>query len=252
MIGHASHDERNTYTGGKAGDQYGTEVVIRTWYNRPWNVVLRCKDAGKRELIARAMEQACANNHIGYDQNQRTTLFTQASKVGFDLSKITVDCETDCSALVSVCVNAAGIYVSKDIYTGNERQALLNTGWFEALTDSKYLTSDKYLYRGDILLYENHHTAVNLTDGELIHRYEPNKWYRDANGWWYSTSENTYAKSEWLDINHHRYYFNDKGYAVTGYQNIDGGRYYFETSGDLECALMITNPADQLTYKYII
>lgn len=90
-------------------------------------------------------------------------------------------------------------------------------------------------------------------DYSLIPKYTPKTWYCDSyGGWWYAKDENTYAKSEWLDINHHRYYFNDKGYAVTGYQNIDGGRYYFETSGDLECALMITNQADQLTYKYII
>ena len=36
-IGQASRDERGRYSGGIAGDQDGKEVVIREWYNRPWN-----------------------------------------------------------------------------------------------------------------------------------------------------------------------------------------------------------------------
>jgi len=80
--------------------------------------------------------------------------------------RVKTPCETDCSALVSVCVNAAGIKVSGDIYTGNEANALLRTGEFELLSASKYLLSDEYLRRGDILLYEFHHTAIALQDGK--------------------------------------------------------------------------------------
>jgi hypothetical protein len=39
---------------------------------------------------------------------------------------------------------------------------------FVALTDSKYLTSTKYLLPGDILLYENHHAATNITVGSAV------------------------------------------------------------------------------------
>ena len=39
---------------------------------------------------------------------------------------------------------------------------------FRALTDSKYLTSGKYLLPGDILLYENHHAAANVTCGTMV------------------------------------------------------------------------------------
>ena len=163
-IGHASIDENGHARGGKAGDQTGREVCVRTWYDKPWIAVIRPNDKKVAEKIAKTMEQACANNNIGYDQNERTTLYTQAKAKGWDLSKITTKCETDCSALVAVCVNAAGIEVSKDIYTGNEKQTLVNTGKFKAHTDKKYLTSDKYLKRGDILLASGH-TAVVLEDG---------------------------------------------------------------------------------------
>ena len=171
MIGQASKDENGTYKNGKSGDQTKVEVYIRTWYNRPWSHVIRFNDATMREKVAICMEHSCNNNLIGYDQNQRNTLLTQARKVGYDPAKVTVACETDCSADVSLCCMYAGIPESvlyKDgnsCTTSNLRSRLLSTGKVTVLTDSKYRTGDSYLLRGDILLYEGHHVAVNLTNG---------------------------------------------------------------------------------------
>ena len=166
-IGHASIDENRKAKGGAAGDQTGGEVTTRSWYNKPWTSVIRPKDSAVAEKIAKAMEQACANNKIGYDQYQRTTLYTQAKAKNWDLSKITTACECDCSSLVAVCVNAAGIAVSKDIYTGNEKAALIETGRFELYTTAQYVGKDAYLKRGDILLGSGH-TAIVLSNGSNI------------------------------------------------------------------------------------
>ena len=166
-IGHASIDERGKAKGGVAGDQTGKEVYKRTWYSKPWHTVFRAKSATVAEKIAKAMEQACANNNIGYDQYQRTTLYTQAKAKNWDISKVTEKCETDCSALVAVCCNAAGVTVSKDIYTGNQTAALKGTGKFNTLTDSVYTKSSSYLKRGDILLGDGH-TAIVLSDGDKV------------------------------------------------------------------------------------
>lgn len=166
-IGHASIDERGKASGGAAGDQTGREVCTRDWYNKPWISVIRPKDSKIAEKIAKAMEAACANNNIGYDQSQRTTLFTQAKAKNWNIAAITTKCETDCSALVAVCVNAAGIPVSKDMYTGNEKSALQATGKFEVLTGSKYIGSSDCLKRGDILLASGH-TAIALSNGAKV------------------------------------------------------------------------------------
>lgn len=165
-IGHAHSDERNKASGGIAGDQTNREVVIQDWYLRAagWSVVFRAKDKSVAEKIAKAMEQACANDSIGYDQGQRTTLYKYAEKCNWDLTKITEKCECDCSSLVAVCVNAAGISISKDMYTGNQKAVLQATGKFEVLTDSKYLIKSGYLKRGDIILGKGH-TAIVLSDG---------------------------------------------------------------------------------------
>ena len=171
MIGHASRDENKQYKNGQAGDQDGLEVCKRTWYNRPWKIVLRAKDKNIREKIAYAMELACANKQIGYDQNQRNSLWNDIKTKQFNPSKTSKAVETDCSALVCVCCAYAGVptrYLqigNNSLTTSTLRKYLLQSGMFEELTDKEYLTSDKYLKRGDILLYEGHHTAVNLDDG---------------------------------------------------------------------------------------
>ena len=79
-IAHASIDERGHITGGTPGDQTGKEVCIRTWYRKPWQYMIRCREEPMREKIARAMEQACGNPCIGYNQVQRNTLLTQARR----------------------------------------------------------------------------------------------------------------------------------------------------------------------------
>ncbi len=166
-IGHASIDERGKANSGKAGDQTLKEVYKRTWYSKPWHTVFRPKSATVAEKIAKAMEQACANNNIGYDQYQRTTLYTQAKAKKWDISKVTTKCETDCSALVAVCCNAAGVTVSKDMYTGNEKAVLTATGKFTVYTAAKYVGGSDYLKRGDILL-GNGHTAIVLSNGSKV------------------------------------------------------------------------------------
>ena len=167
-IGHASIDENGKAKGGKAGDQNEKEVKISNYYvhSKGW-VVLRCKDDAKRERIAEAMEKACKNSHIGYDQNQRNTLWKEVKDKGFDPSKTTKKVETDCSALVRVCIAYAyGKDAAGNIRTATEPAALVKTGYFEKLTEPKFCRSGDYLLRGDILCTPvSGHTAIVLNNG---------------------------------------------------------------------------------------
>lgn len=172
MISNCGHDENGRYSGGKAGDQTGTEWQIIPWYNRPWNVVLRFENQQVAQMIADIARAAAKNNLIGYDQNQRTTYWQHLKASNYDPAQITIACEADCSSGVAANVKAVGYRlgiqtlknVSVDAYTGNLRAVLKRAGAIE-LTASKYLTSDKYLRPGDVLLYEGHHTATNLDMG---------------------------------------------------------------------------------------
>lgn len=173
-ISNSGSDENGAYSGGQAGDQTGKEWRMRDWYNRPWTCVLRYPDQKVALKIAQLAIDAALNDHIGYDQSQNRTYLTQLKSVGWEPSKITVNCEADCSAGVCANVTAAGYLIGikalqnhTGTYTGNMRSALTKAG-FQLLTDSKYLTSGDYLLPGDILLNDGHHTATNVTVGKKV------------------------------------------------------------------------------------
>ena len=173
-ISNSGSDENGTYKGGKAGDQTGKEWRMRDWYSRPWKCVLRYPDQKVALKIAQLAIDAALNDHIGYDQSQNRTYLAQLKAVGWEPSKITVDCEADCSAGVCANVTAAGYLLGikalqnhTGTYTGNMRNALVKAG-FQLLTDSKYLTSGDYLLPGDILLNDGAHTATNVTIGKKV------------------------------------------------------------------------------------
>lgn len=175
-ISNSGGDEKSGTRGGTAGDQTGKEWQLRSFYSRPWTCVLRYeKDPRVGYLVACLGCAAALNNAIGYDQGQRVTYWNQLSKVGYDPSAITVACEEDCTAGVTANVKAAGYILGIDslkklstsIYSGNMRSNFKSAG-FTVLTDSKYLTSGKHLQAGDVLLYDSHHAATNVTIGSAI------------------------------------------------------------------------------------
>ena len=165
-IGSARIDENGNARGGKAGDQTGREVSTQSWYkhSKGWRV-FRAKSAEVAERIARDMQWACDNSHIGYDQGQRLTLYDVAKPLDFNCHLVKTNCETDCSALVRVCCAYAGVSLP-NFRTPTEPAALLDSGAFVELKGAKYTDSDKYLKRGDILVTRTQgHTVVVLSNG---------------------------------------------------------------------------------------
>lgn len=171
-IGQASLGETGAH-GQKPGNQTGRELNFAYWYSGSWLGVLRFKDRRKAELAAQACEAGVGNKNIGYDQDGRNTAYVAAEAVDFILSKIAKPVETDCSAFMMLCAISAGVDALKDTYRkqGNScttycmMRCFPATGEFELLTDRKYLTSDAYLRRGDILVSSGH-TAMVLENGE--------------------------------------------------------------------------------------
>ena len=174
-IGQATADEKGGVKGGKAGDQTGGEVSMSNWsyssgdnYNT-WNTVFRAKDASARLRIAQAAIDACNNNHIGYDQNSpdRKSCFKVAQKVGFDLSKITTDCELTCSELANVCIAAAGLksYLpeNKMAYVDSLRSKLKDSSEFVRYTVSAFTSKNDKLIPGDIIMSDGHTAIVVKT-----------------------------------------------------------------------------------------
>lgn len=167
LIGHASISEQGTINGAK-GDSTGKEVCTRNWYNKPWDYMAIHPDPDVRERHARAIEQACANNNIGYGQSDRNTLNTQAKAVGYDLSKIKTKCNCDCSSLQNVAAMASGapgVSYGSNGWTTSSMLAALRAAGYKIITASAYLTSSAYCVRGAIYVKAGSHTVCGLSNG---------------------------------------------------------------------------------------
>ena len=161
-----------TYT---PGNQTGSELAQGNWYNGGWTLLLRPKNPAVAERIAAAAEAGVANTNIGYSQSTRNTARAEAKKHGMRLDLIDTPCNVDCSSFSSLCAECAGAIGEAQYsggnapWTGNMREKFSQSGAFEVLTDSKYLTSPDYLRRGDILVNEpaeTGHTVVVTSGGD--------------------------------------------------------------------------------------
>lgn len=180
MIVNSGRDERGLLWGGELGDQDGGECVYRPWYSCPWTRMFRHPNQRVAATIAQMALQRAGNDHIGYDQSERTTYWHELEKVGYLPKNITEDCADDCSAGVAADVKGAGYLlgiealkgVSCNMWTGNERAELLTAGFVE-YTAPRYLDGDEYLLPGDILLRDDYHTATNVSVGDLAGSWDP-------------------------------------------------------------------------------
>ena len=157
IIGSARHDEHgNCYSGGKSGDQTGQEVSTQKFYNhsKGWNV-LRAKDNKVAEKLAEAMQIACGNKNIGYDQSERYGVI----KHGIN-TKVKTEC--DCSSLVRACIIYASGKDVGDFNTSNERSVILKSGLFKDV--GSYKKGDT-LYNGDILVTRTKGHTVIVVSG---------------------------------------------------------------------------------------
>lgn len=169
IIGSARVDERGKYTGGSSTNNIAKEISTQEWYlhSKGWYVI-RPNDPEVAEKIAKNMEAACESKYIGYDQGQNNTLYQAVKPLAYEIAKLKTYCETDCARLVRVCVLFGGVNVP-DFYTGNMKNALVNTGKFTLYTSPEYCNSDKKLKRGDILVTRTKgHTVVVLSNGSDV------------------------------------------------------------------------------------
>ncbi len=169
IIGHASIDERGKAKNGLAGDQTGKEVCTRNWYNKNWDYVLiPCSDA-LAENSARICEQICACVLVGYDQNERNSLWKAYLKTLKPIPIEKVEC--DCSSLMTYCAILGGAnitYGSNAPTTSTMKSKFTANGSYTVSTDKKYLESSDYLKRGYILVKAGSHTVMVLSDGAKV------------------------------------------------------------------------------------
>lgn len=160
-IVHASISENGTING-QPGDQTRGEVCTRDLYARGWRWILRPTNILVASDLAIQAEQAADNDNIGYGQADRLSLWEYVYENGLcyleDVDK-PVNC--DCSSLIAVLVNLAGVEVPPTMWTGIERDQLVKTGQFNSIE----YTDKTPLLVGDILLASGH-TAIVVEVGK--------------------------------------------------------------------------------------
>lgn len=175
-IGHASIDENNRTKNGRAGDQTGKEVCIRSYYDKNWDYVLRPKTTSLANNSAKACESMCNNPCIGYDQNERNSLINYLELLDWNYTAIKKDTECDCSSFMTACALCAGARIA---YKGNAPTTRTMVARFKesGSYDAFQFVSPKHsnLKRGDILVKEGSHTVMVLDDYTAINNTTKDK-----------------------------------------------------------------------------
>lgn len=157
-VGSARIGENGKITGGKDGDQNGKEVATQKFYvsSKGW-YILRAKSVATANKIAEGMSIACANENIGYNQNERLDVV----KYGVN-SKTKIN--SDCSSLVRACCIYAG-FDPGNFTTANEASVLVATKLFDKIN---YTTSTQ-VFNGDILVTKTKgHTVVVVSGNPRV------------------------------------------------------------------------------------
>lgn len=189
-VGSARIDEHGRISGGAAGDQTGNELGIQSGYiyTGGWSVCIRLKNKSKRKKFRAFIEWACKNSLIGYDQNQRTTLYNELKRIGFDnYKKLSKKVECDCSSLVACGLIVAGYTkISPHCYTGNLEEAIKKAYPKDfSFFNSSYKNGNhtkimKWWRNGDILLKKGHHVVTVVSGGRYSKKTSYYKKYTGA------------------------------------------------------------------------
>lgn len=175
-------DENGRAVNGKAGDQTGKELATENAYiwSGGWDCCIRIKNITKREKYIKFIKWACASPLIGYDQNQRLTLYNALKALDFDYKKLTKKVECDCSSLVACGLIVCGFtkispkattHYNKDIDTSLSLVKTMKKNYPNSFSffDSSYKHGNHtkvstWWRNGDILIKYGHH-VVTVTSG---------------------------------------------------------------------------------------
>lgn len=166
----ASLGENGSIHGGAPGDQTGSEVYVRNWYSKPWNLMLRYPDINVATAAATAGYLIANSNLAGYNQDERNTLYQALKRHNFNVPAYIASGEKtncDCSSFVYACYACAlpSIRYDGDAPSTSEMRQAYTSWGFTAYTQSMYLTSPDHLIIGDILVSEGRHTVIAWEEG---------------------------------------------------------------------------------------
>ena len=169
-IVHCSIDENGKARGGKAGDQTGRETCIRSLYNKPWDMCIRYKDSKVAAKAAEIGKKLANSNLVGYDQNQRNTLYKQLELNDWDVDKYIksgVVSEADCSAFMYAiwCCILPELRGQSNSPTTSIAKSFYTKYGFNIYTSKDYIYDGHYNLKGDMLNKAADHIIMCIDDG---------------------------------------------------------------------------------------
>ena len=106
------------------------QVSVESYYTHKQGYWLGFKPKYNQRELANAMQEACDNNHILYNQTYREQAWKKYNDC-HKIANIKELCYTDCSALVRLCIRQAFNKELPNFNTESEPQVLKNSGLFE-------------------------------------------------------------------------------------------------------------------------
>lgn len=207
------------------GDQSGNEWRIQSYWDYPWDCVLRHPNVNIRCYINNYARHGALNDHCGYSMtNGRTSFWNALRNVrDFDPANITFDCNADCSSSTASIIKAVGCAVN-DSKLKNIEPSLTTHTMREALAQAGFMILPRLpedsIRAGDILLNIANHVCIAVADSDYA-----------------LVKTNCNEKSDKLDLpdtnntTSNNFHLTGEGRAVAGIQGIlvycgyDVGRY---------------------------
>lgn len=161
----ASIGENGKVAGGKAGNQSGKELKVGAYYDFGQDKCIRFNNNEIGKKCGKIAKELAKNKSIGYNQNQRNTLYNLAKKCGWNIADLKEALKTkkvncDCSSLASTCINLSfGKQVVGCCTTMTLVNACLNSTHFKVISINKML---EQTYKGDLVIKEGKHVIINV------------------------------------------------------------------------------------------
>lgn len=145
------------------------DYMVKPWYSRPWNAVLRPNNKELAKLCANMAIAGANNNNIYYIYGG-TSYYPALQRAGNDPAAIKERCGTDCMGAVFAVIKGAmarlGIKENLPLLGCSNADQLLSYGYTK-FTDSDHINSDRYAERGDVYVNYSLHASMHVGDGQL-------------------------------------------------------------------------------------
>ena len=95
-------------------EEENANIEVRKWFNKPWTILFRPTNNKLVTTLTLKMLEAIKNKNIICNLNEQSELFNFLKQNKWDFQKIEKRCLSNNFALISACLNSAGIFINTE------------------------------------------------------------------------------------------------------------------------------------------